>query len=72
MRGTTQVPDKTVLLQRALVGDPAEICEQMKPGGLRGFHKDDRLMLWFEFNQLDNAEIQDQMKLFFTEVVPRL
>jgi alkanesulfonate monooxygenase SsuD/methylene tetrahydromethanopterin reductase-like flavin-dependent oxidoreductase (luciferase family) len=72
MRGTTQVPEKAILLQRALVGDPSEILEQMKPGGLRGFQQDDRLMLWFEFNQLDNAEIQDQMKLFFTEVVPRL
>jgi len=72
MRDTAQVPDKTVLLQRALVGDPSEICEQMTPGGLRGFHPEDRLMLWFEFNQLNNEEIQDQMKLFFTEVVPRL
>ncbi|MFM8269159.1 MAG: LLM class flavin-dependent oxidoreductase [Pseudomonadota bacterium] len=72
MRGTTQVPDKKILLERALVGDPVEIIEQMKPGGSRGFHREDRLMLWFEFNQLDNQAIQDQMKLFFSEVVPRL
>ncbi|NBX76737.1 MAG: LLM class flavin-dependent oxidoreductase [Proteobacteria bacterium] len=72
MRGTAQVPEKAVLLQRALVGDPSEVCEQMKPGGVRGFHPEDRLMLWFEFNQLENEEIKDQMKLFFKEVVPRL
>lgn len=72
MRGTTQVPDKTILLQRALVGDPSEICDQMKPGGSRGFHFDDRLMLWFEFNQLNNDDIKDQMKMFYTEVLPKV
>lgn len=72
MRGTAQVPDKKVLLERALVGDPSEIIDQMRPGGIRGLHQDDRLMLWFEFNQLENQEIRNQMKLFFSKVVSRL
>lgn len=72
MRGTTQVPDKKVLLERALVGDPTEIRDQLRENGSRGFHSGDRLMLWFEFNQLDNEEIQKQMKLFFEEVVGKL
>ncbi|NBX81920.1 LLM class flavin-dependent oxidoreductase [bacterium] len=72
MRGTAQVPEKTVLLQRALVGDPQEILEQIQPQGSRGYHSQDRLMLWFEFNQMDNEVIQSQMKLFFEKVVPQL
>jgi alkanesulfonate monooxygenase SsuD/methylene tetrahydromethanopterin reductase-like flavin-dependent oxidoreductase (luciferase family) len=69
MRGTAQVPDKKVLLARALVGDSAELRERLAPGGSHGFHQHDRLMLWFEFNQLDGAEIEAQMRYFFEEVV---
>lgn len=72
MRGTAQVPEKTVLLQRALVGDPQEILEQIQPEGSRGYHPQDRLMLWFEFNQMENEVIQSQMKLFFEKVVAHL
>lgn len=72
MRGTAQVPDKKVLLARALVGDAAELRERMAPGGSHGFHQHDRLMLWFEFNQLDGAEIEAQMRYFFEEVVEKL
>ncbi|NDC23624.1 MAG: LLM class flavin-dependent oxidoreductase [Proteobacteria bacterium] len=72
MKGTTQVPDKSILKERALVGDPLEIREQLKEGGAKGFNSDDRIMLWFEFNQLENSEIKSQMKLFFEEVVNRL
>jgi alkanesulfonate monooxygenase SsuD/methylene tetrahydromethanopterin reductase-like flavin-dependent oxidoreductase (luciferase family) len=72
MRGTAMVPDKEVLLSRALVGDPSEIREQIGPGGSRSFHPEDRLMLWFEFNQLDNQEILRQMKLFWEEVAPKI
>lgn len=72
MRGTAQVPDKRVLLARALVGDAAELRESLAPGGSRGFHQHDRLMLWFEFNQLDGAEVEAQMRYFFEEVVEKL
>jgi alkanesulfonate monooxygenase SsuD/methylene tetrahydromethanopterin reductase-like flavin-dependent oxidoreductase (luciferase family) len=72
MRGTAQVPDKSVLLARALVGDAAELREQLTPGGSRGFHDEDRLMLWFEFNQLDGPAIEAQMRYFFEQVVDKL
>jgi alkanesulfonate monooxygenase SsuD/methylene tetrahydromethanopterin reductase-like flavin-dependent oxidoreductase (luciferase family) len=72
MRGTAQVPDKKVLLERALMGDAAMVREQLSPENPRKFHADDRLMLWFEFNQLDNEQIQSQMKYFFNEVVEKL
>ena len=72
MRGTAQVPDKKVLLERALVGDAAELRQCLAPGARHGFHADDRLMLWFEFNQLDGAAIEAQMRYFFEEVVEQL
>ncbi len=72
MKGTAQVPDKTVLLQRALVGDASEIRDQLHPENPRKFHPDDRLMLWFEFNQLDNDDIKGRMKYFFKEVAEKI
>jgi alkanesulfonate monooxygenase SsuD/methylene tetrahydromethanopterin reductase-like flavin-dependent oxidoreductase (luciferase family) len=69
MRGTAAVPDKTVLLERALVGDAVELRERLAPGGSHGFHAQDRLMLWFEFNQQDGAAIEGQMRYFFEQVV---
>jgi alkanesulfonate monooxygenase SsuD/methylene tetrahydromethanopterin reductase-like flavin-dependent oxidoreductase (luciferase family) len=71
MRGTAQVPDKAVLLERALIGDAAEVRDQLSPENPRRIHADDRLMLWFEFNQLDGDAIERQMKYFFKEVVEK-
>lgn len=68
MKGTAKVPDKEVLLRRALVGDASEIREQLSPQNPRGFHPDDRLMLWFEFNQLDHESIRNQMIYFFENI----
>lgn len=70
MRGTAAVPDKSILLERALIGDPQEIVEQMSPDNPRRLHPDDRIMLWFEFNQSSSERICDQMKLFAEKVVP--
>ena len=70
MRGTAAVPDKNVLLERALIGDPAEILDQLSPDNPRRLHKDDRLMLWFEFNQSDSPDICRQMRLFTDKVMP--
>jgi len=72
MRGTAEVPDKRILLERALVGDATEIREQLSPDNPRGFHRDDRLMLWFEFNQLDGDAVARQMTYFFREVAEKI
>ncbi len=72
MHGTAQVPKKSVLLERALVGDASEIREQLDPANPRRFHLEDRLMLWFEFNQLDGAAIEGQMKYFWQDVVEKM
>ncbi len=72
MKGTAQVPDKQILLQRALVGDASEVRDQLHPDNPRHFNSQDRLMLWFEFNQLDSDAIKSQMKYFWKEVGEKL
>ena len=72
MRGTAAVPDKEILMSRALIGDPVEIREQLSPENSRRFHADDRLMLWFEFNQSDSNAICGQMRLFAEQVAPHV
>lgn len=71
MRGTVAMPDRNALMERALIGDAAMIRDQLMPDHPKGFHPDDRLMLWFEFNQTDGAAIEQQMQLFAEDVLPR-
>ena len=70
MRGTAAFPPKETLMQRALIGDAAMIRAQLDPADPHGFHADDRLMLWFEFNQTDGAAIVAQMRQFAADVLP--
>ena len=70
MRGTAVLPPKDELMQRALIGDAAMIRDQLHPEDPRSFHNDDRLMLWFEFNQIDYDDIKLQMRLFAEDVMP--
>jgi alkanesulfonate monooxygenase SsuD/methylene tetrahydromethanopterin reductase-like flavin-dependent oxidoreductase (luciferase family) len=50
----------------ALVGDAAAIAKQVK----ERFHPDDRLMLWFDFNNHDSKRVMKNMTDFMTRVVP--
>ncbi|HEX2835995.1 MAG TPA: LLM class flavin-dependent oxidoreductase [Thermoanaerobaculia bacterium] len=50
----------------ALVGDAATIVEQMRGR----FHEDDRLMLWFDFNNHDSKRVMKNMSDFMTKVAP--
>lgn len=70
MRGTVVLPPKEELMKRALIGDSMMIRDQLSPDDPRSFHKDDRIMLWFEFNQIDHDGIKQQMRLFAEDVMP--
>jgi hypothetical protein len=70
MRGTVELPPKSELMKRALIGTPDRIKEQLSPESGHGFHHDDRLMLWFEFNQNHHDKIGAQMQLFADHVFP--
>lgn len=50
----------------ALVGDPQTIAAQMR----ERFHPEDRLMLWFDFNNHDSKRVMKNMNDFMTRVVP--
>ncbi|HEX2122170.1 MAG TPA: LLM class flavin-dependent oxidoreductase [Thermoanaerobaculia bacterium] len=51
----------------ALVGDPDEIAGQMK----ERFHPEDRLMLWFDFNNHDSKRVMKNMDDFVNKVMRR-
>jgi alkanesulfonate monooxygenase SsuD/methylene tetrahydromethanopterin reductase-like flavin-dependent oxidoreductase (luciferase family) len=53
-------------VDNALVGDAAEITEELR---LR-FHPEDRLMLWFDFNNHDNSDVKRAMREFMEKVAP--
>jgi alkanesulfonate monooxygenase SsuD/methylene tetrahydromethanopterin reductase-like flavin-dependent oxidoreductase (luciferase family) len=72
MRGTVALPPKDQLMERALIGDPMAIRDQLHPESEKAFNPMDRLMLWFEFNQIEHRAIQNQMRLFAEDVVPHL
>ena len=48
----------------ALVGNAEEIREQMR----QRFHPDDRLMLWFDFNNHDSKHVMKNMRDFVEQV----
>jgi alkanesulfonate monooxygenase SsuD/methylene tetrahydromethanopterin reductase-like flavin-dependent oxidoreductase (luciferase family) len=50
----------------ALIGDPETIAKQMR----ERFHPDDRLMLWFDFNNHDSQAVMRNMETFMTKVAP--
>ena len=51
----------------ALIGDAVTIERQMR----ERFHPEDRLMLWFDFNNHDSARVMQNMTQFMTRVAPR-
>jgi len=52
----------------ALIGNPAEVAAQVR----ERFHKDDRLMCWFDFFNHDNKRVIRNMEAWWNEVVPLL
>jgi alkanesulfonate monooxygenase SsuD/methylene tetrahydromethanopterin reductase-like flavin-dependent oxidoreductase (luciferase family) len=52
-------------VDNALVGSAEDIVQQMKTR----FHPDDRLMLWFDFNNHDNEAVKRSMRDFMEKVV---
>ena len=50
----------------ALIGNADDVAEQ----ALQRFHRDDRLMLWFDFFRHDSARICRDMRAFMDRVVP--
>lgn len=66
LQGTID-PDRIAqAVDNALVGSAAAIRDQVA----ERFHADDRLMLWFDFNNHNNEEVKQNMTWFMERVAP--
>jgi alkanesulfonate monooxygenase SsuD/methylene tetrahydromethanopterin reductase-like flavin-dependent oxidoreductase (luciferase family) len=54
--------------ENALIGDAAMIAAQVR----ERFHPEDRLMLWFDFNNHDSKRVMKNMEDFMTKVAPAI
>ncbi len=66
LEGTLDQKKVDNAVDNALVGTPQDIIIQMK----ELFNNDDRLMLWFDFNNHDNEYVKKSMSWFIDEVKP--
>lgn len=68
LEGTLDPKKVAAATENALVGNPLEIAAQVQ----ERFHPDDRLMLWFDFYNHDNARVLRNMAAFQQVVIPAL
>jgi alkanesulfonate monooxygenase SsuD/methylene tetrahydromethanopterin reductase-like flavin-dependent oxidoreductase (luciferase family) len=68
LEGTLDPKKVAGAADNALIGNADEVAAQM----VERFHRDDRLMLWFDFFNHDNARVIDNMAAFQREVMPRV
>jgi alkanesulfonate monooxygenase SsuD/methylene tetrahydromethanopterin reductase-like flavin-dependent oxidoreductase (luciferase family) len=54
--------------ENALIGDASMIAAQVR----ERFHPEDRLMLWFDFNNHDSKRVMRNMEDFMTKVAPSI
>ncbi|MGE4159134.1 MAG: LLM class flavin-dependent oxidoreductase [Planctomycetota bacterium] len=66
VEGTLDPMKVTQAVDNALAGHPGEIRAELK----RRFHPEDRLMLWFDFNNHNSTEVKASMKAFMEDVAP--
>lgn len=66
VEGTLDPVKVAQAVDNAIVGTPDEVAEKMSAK----YHDDDRLMLWFDFNNHDNDAVKKSMRLFFEKSVP--
>ncbi len=55
-------------VENSIAGNPEEVAQAI----VKKYHRDDRLMLWFDFNNHDNEQIKENMKVFMEIIKPRI
>jgi hypothetical protein len=68
VEGTLDPAKIAQAVDNALVGTPEEIIVQAKTR----FHPEDRLMLWFDFNNHDSTAVCANMRTFMEKVAPQI
>ena len=68
IQGTIDPAKLAIAVDNALVGHPQSVLTQVK----ERFNENDRLMLWFDFNNHNNRDVCNSMKIFMEKVAPHL
>jgi alkanesulfonate monooxygenase SsuD/methylene tetrahydromethanopterin reductase-like flavin-dependent oxidoreductase (luciferase family) len=68
LEGTLDPKKVANAADNALIGNADDVAAQMR----ERFHPDDRLMLWFDFFNHDNARVIENMRAFVEKVAPQL
>ncbi len=66
MAGTLDPEKIKKAVDNTISGSPEKVAQLIK----EKYHPEDRLMLWFDFNNHDNAEIKNNMRIFKEKVIP--
>ena len=68
LQGTIDPQRIAQATNNALVGNPEEIAKQI----VSRFHREDRLMLWFDFFNHKSDQVIGMMRCFMKTIVPRV
>ncbi len=68
MEGTLDPEKVKNAVENSISGSPKEVVEKIKSK----YHKDDRLMLWFDFNNHDSEGVENSMRTFVDKCTPNL
>ena len=68
MEGTLDQRKVSEAVANTLAGDPTDLARQIR----EKYHSDDRLMLWFDFNNHNNDAVKNSMRIFHEQVIPLL
>lgn len=68
MEGTLDQKKVDQAVSNTLAGSPETLADQIRAK----YHPEDRLMLWFDFNNHDNDDVKRSMRVFMEQVAPLL
>lgn len=68
MEGTLDPGKIANAVENAVYGNPKDVAQQIQAR----FHPEDRLMLWFDFNNHDSQAVMRSMQVFWEQVRPHI
>ncbi|MCB0368162.1 MAG: LLM class flavin-dependent oxidoreductase [Bdellovibrionales bacterium] len=66
MEGTLDPAKIEAAVDNSIYGSPAVVAQKIQ----KKYHPEDRLMIWFDFNNHNNEQIKQSMSIFMNKVVP--
>lgn len=68
MEGTLDPAKVQSAVENTMAGSPQELVDKLK----EKYHPQDKLMLWFDFNNHDNDSVKGAMRVFMEKIAPAL